>query len=185
MSQAATLKQRHTNGKTNTASQQTDDKSLPKNPEFSMKDIRAIIPKELFERSYTKSFYWLIHDIILVAIMYYLAWNYLNQECIPFITLRIASWILWWYIQGAFLTGIWVIAHECGHHGFTPNKLVNNIVGFICHTALLVPYFSWQYTHGQHHSRTNNLELDTVHQPRMKYASHISYVFHCTYSQKI
>eukprot|EP00484_Ammonia_sp_Unknown_P015802 CAMPEP_0197074326 /NCGR_PEP_ID=MMETSP1384-20130603/211051_1 /TAXON_ID=29189 /ORGANISM="Ammonia sp." /LENGTH=286 /DNA_ID=CAMNT_0042513167 /DNA_START=1554 /DNA_END=2414 /DNA_ORIENTATION=+ len=69
------------------------------------------------------------------------------------------------------MTGLWVIAHECGHHGFTPNKLLNNLVGFICHTVLLVPYFSWQYTHAQHHARTNNLESDTVHCPRMKYAS--------------
>jgi len=83
---------------------------------------------------------------------------------------RALLWCAWWYVQGAFMTGLWVIAHECGHQAFTPNKLVNNAVGFIVHSMLLVPYFSWQYTHSQHHSRTNNLELDTVHSPRFKYS---------------
>eukprot|EP01084_Bolivina_argentea_P293606 504997_1 len=146
-----------------------DDGKLSKNPEFSMKDVRQIIPKHLFERSYLKSFYWLIHDIILVAIMFYLG-TYITEKYIPFITLRAALWLVYWYVQGAFMTGIWVVAHECGHNGFTPNKLLNNVVGFILHTMLLVPYFSWQYSHAKHHAKTNNLELDTVHVPRMKHA---------------
>eukprot|EP01084_Bolivina_argentea_P293605 504996_1 len=105
-----------------------DDGKLSKNPEFSMKDVRQIIPKHLFERSYLKSFYWLIHDIILVAIMFYLG-TYITEKYIPFITLRAALWLVYWYVQGAFMTGIWVVAHECGHNGFTPNKLLNNVVG--------------------------------------------------------
>ena len=39
--------------------------------------------------------------------------------------------------------GVWVIAHECGHQAFSPSQLVNDTVGFILHTLLLVPYFSW------------------------------------------
>eukprot|EP01084_Bolivina_argentea_P224385 379449_1 len=155
---------------TTTNNDENEKENVGKNPDFSMKDIRSLIPKELFERSYMKSFAWLIHDIILIIIMYYIAINYLNSTYVPFITLRIALWFLWWYIQGAFFTGAWVIAHECGHHGFSPNKTLNTIIGYICHTMLLVPYFSWQYTHAQHHSKTNNLETDTVHQPRMKHA---------------
>ncbi len=75
-----------------------------------------------------KSFAWLIHDIILIIIMYYIAINYLNSTYVPFITLRIALWFLWWYIQGAFFICLSVIAHECGHHGFSPNELLNTIL---------------------------------------------------------
>lgn len=39
--------------------------------------------------------------------------------------------------------GVWVIAHECGHQAFSSSQLVNDTVGFILHTCLLVPYFSW------------------------------------------
>jgi len=42
-------------------------------------------------------------------------------------------------------------------------------VGFILHSMLLVPYFSWKHSHAQHHARTNNLEQDTNHLPRMKH----------------
>jgi len=34
---------------------------------------------------------------------------------------------------------------------------VNDITGFIVHSALLTPYFSWQITHAKHHRRTNHL----------------------------
>ena len=154
----------------------SDNAKLPKNSDISMKDLRALIPDELWERSYTKSFYWLFHDIVLVVAMLYLAVTFLNEDYVPFTSFRALLWCLWWYVQGAFMTGIWVIAHECGHQAFTPNKQLNNVVGFIFHTMLLVPYFSWQYTHAQHHARTNNLEDDTVHLPRMKFAKSPKYV---------
>ena len=83
------------------------------------------------------------------------------------------------------MTGIWVIAHECGHHAFTPHKQLNNVVGFIFHTMLLVPYFSWQYTHAQHHARTNNLEEDTNHLPRMKFAISSKYVLYVAYFSSV
>ena len=51
-----------------------------------------------------------------------------------------------------------VVAHECGHGAFSNNLLVQDTVGYILHSALLVPYFSWQRSHAVHHSRTNHLE---------------------------
>jgi omega-6 fatty acid desaturase (delta-12 desaturase) len=41
------------------------------------------------------------------------------------------------------VAGVWVIAHECGHQAFSSSQLVNDTVGFILHSCLLVPYFSW------------------------------------------
>ena len=46
-------------------------------------------------------------------------------------------------LQGAVCTGIWVIAHECGHQAFSKYQLVNDSVGLVMHSCLLVPYFSW------------------------------------------
>ena len=45
-------------------------------------------------------------------------------------------------------TGIWVIAHECGHQAFSKYQLVNDGVGLVFHSCLLVPYFSWQVLYG-------------------------------------
>jgi len=45
--------------------------------------------------------------------------------------------------QGAVCTGIWVIAHECGHGAFSEYPAVNDGVGLVFHSLLLVPYYSW------------------------------------------
>ena len=46
-------------------------------------------------------------------------------------------------LQGAVATGVWVIAHECGHQAFSKWQAVNDGVGLVLHSALLVPYYSW------------------------------------------
>jgi omega-6 fatty acid desaturase (delta-12 desaturase) len=52
-------------------------------------------------------------------------------------------WPMYWFWQGAFATGIWVISHECGHGAFSDSPAVNDGVGLVFHSLLLVPYFSW------------------------------------------
>jgi len=64
------------------------------------------------------------------------------------------------------MTGIWVIAHECGHQSFSKWKSVNDSVGWVLHSALLVPYHSWRITHGQHHKNTSHMERDQVFVPK-------------------
>lgn len=63
------------------------------------------------------------------------------------------------------MTGVWVLAHECGHQSFSESELANNIVGTICHSLLLVPYHSWRITHGRHHNNTGSCENDEVFAP--------------------
>jgi fatty acid desaturase len=38
-------------------------------------------------------------------------------------------------------------------------------VGYILHSLLLVPYFSWQRSHAVHHSRTNHVMEGETHVP--------------------
>jgi omega-6 fatty acid desaturase (delta-12 desaturase) len=63
------------------------------------------------------------------------------------------------------MTGIWVLAHECGHQSFSESELANNIIGTIFHSALLVPYHSWRISHGKHHNNTGSCENDEVFAP--------------------
>lgn len=62
-------------------------------------------------------------------------------------------------------TGCWVVAHECGHKAFCDNTKLQDAVGYVLHTALLVPYFSWQRSHAVHHARTNHLSEGETHVP--------------------
>ena len=66
---------------------------------------------------------------------------------------------------GTVATGLWVLGHECGHGAFAQTRVVNDAVGFCLHSALLVPYFSWQFTHAKHHRHTNHAILGETHVP--------------------
>ena len=78
------------------------------------------------------------------------------------------GWNLYAFWMGTILTGLWVMGHECGHGAFSSNQKLNDVVGFIIHQALLVPYFAWQYSHAKHHRRTNNIVDGESHVPCTK-----------------
>ena len=84
------------------------------------------------------------------------------------IPLRLSAaplWLLYAAVTGTVAGGCWVIAHECGHRAFHPNPRVETAVGFVLHSLLLVPYFSWQRSHAVHHANCNHLEAGETHVP--------------------
>ena len=48
---------------------------------------------------------------------------------------RFSLWALYGFWTGLFATGLWVIAHECGHQAFSESKTINNAVGWVLHSA--------------------------------------------------
>ena len=74
-------------------------------------------------------------------------------------------WIAYSVVAGTLAMGCWVLAHECGHNAFHPSRAVENCVGFILHSLLLAPYFSWQRSHAVHHANCNHLESGETHVP--------------------
>lgn len=54
---------------------------------------------------------------------------------------RFALWSLYGFFAGLFATGLWVVAHECGHQAFSESKLINNTVGWILHSGYVVVLF--------------------------------------------
>lgn len=140
-------------------------------PELPTKGaIKRAIPDECFHRSYFWSMYYLVQDSVIAAAFVYATTLCLSTD-LPSIwnPLECLVWTLGWtfyaFWMGTILTGPWVIAHECGHGAFSPSQTWNDIVGFIVHQALLVPYFAWQYTHAKHHRRTNHLTDGESHVP--------------------
>ena len=77
-------------------------------------------------------------------------------------------WSLYAVCMGTAATGLWVVGHECGHGAFSGSNFVNDAVGFVVHTLLLVPYFAWQFTHNKHHKYTNHVLLGETHVPKTK-----------------
>jgi omega-6 fatty acid desaturase (delta-12 desaturase) len=105
--------------------------------------IRAAIPAHLFKRSYVHSLGHLALDLVWVAATCLLAVHAASMLPSVFAPL---VWGAYWFYQGINCTALWVLAHECGHGGFTDSRLVNDAVGFLLHSALLTPYFSWAMT---------------------------------------
>lgn len=144
------------------------DPNAPKLP--SKGEIKASIPKECFERSALHSFYFVFRDSVMAAALVFAAYTSMSTD-VPseIFSLDMLKWIVGWNLyafwQGTVLTGHWVLAHECGHGAFSSSQFLNDIVGYIIHQALLVPYFAWQYTHAKHHRRTNHLLDGESHVP--------------------
>jgi omega-6 fatty acid desaturase / acyl-lipid omega-6 desaturase (Delta-12 desaturase) len=149
-------------------------------PDFTIKQIRDAIPPHCFERSGLKGLGYVARDLACLATVFYVYHNYVTPETVPSVPARAALWALYTFVQGLFATGIWVLAHECGHQSFSTSKTLNDTVGWILHSSLLVPYFSWKISHGKHHKSTGHMERDMVFVPKTRdiYASTVSKLSH-------
>jgi len=130
-------------------------------PKFTFAQLKAAIPAHCFVRSTTKSLLYTFLDILGVIFLYYLS------TFIPIFPTQV-QYLLWpayWILQGGVMTGIWVVAHECGHRAYSDSILVCDIVGWVLHSFLLVPYHGWRISHGKHHISTGNMERDEVFVP--------------------
>lgn len=141
-------------------------------PDFTFKQIRDAIPKHCFERSALRGFGYIARDLALIATA---AWT-LNYSLTALqdspAYLRGIAYAVYGILCGMFGTGIWILAHECGHQAFSESRNLNDFVGWVLHSALLVPFFSWKLSHHKHHASTGNIEKDMAWVPatRFEYA---------------
>ena len=125
----------------------------------SIKEFKDVIPKHYFKCNTIISLSYLLQtaliQLLLIVIGLY----------IPFTLTMIPIWIFYSLLSGTTAMGFWVIAHECGHGAFSQNKTLESITGYLLHSLLLVPYFSWQRSHAVHHRFTNNITNGETHVP--------------------
>ncbi|CAK7339200.1 unnamed protein product [Dovyalis caffra] len=145
-------------------------------PPFTLGKIKKAIPPHCFQRSLLRSFSYVVYDLSASFLFCYIAITYFLLLPSP---LAYIAWPIYWFLQGCILFAVWVIAHECGHHAFSDFQWVDDTVGLLLHSALLVPYFSWKYSHRRHHSNTGSLERDEVFVPKPKsrvpwYSKHLN-----------
>ncbi len=139
----------------NDAVEKNQDRSNP-----SRRDVMSVIPQACFERSLWRSCRHLAMSLTLTIGSGVLAYYF-----IPMTWAWLPAWILYAIVNGTFATGCWVMAHECGHRGFAKSAWLQDRIGFVLHSALLVPYYSWQRSHALHHARTNDLDQDETFVP--------------------
>lgn len=149
-------------------------------PDFTVQDLLSAIPKHCFERSTFRSSLYLLADLVQAGLFFYAA-SWIDpamsdwKGSLPGLSastsqtlLRTALWALYGFMQGLVFTGLWVIAHECGHQAYSPSRTLNNAIGWVLHSMLFVPYHSWRISHARHHAGTGHMKRDEVFVPRTR-----------------
>ncbi|KAJ7126936.1 delta 12 fatty acid epoxygenase [Mycena epipterygia] len=124
-----------------------------------MKDIRAAIPPEYFVRDTPRAFLHLGRDLTLAGC----AWSF-AMTIDPFFTHLPREPILSSIFYNLLRWGAWC----CGHGVFSPNKTVNDAIGFIIHSLLFTPYFSWKISHHRHHMYHASMTRDETYVPKTR-----------------
>ncbi|EGV61162.1 omega-6 fatty acid desaturase (delta-12 desaturase) [Yamadazyma tenuis] len=142
-------------------------------PDYTIKDILSAIPKHCYERSLVRSLGYVVRDIVMMCVISYLGHRFIPQVQLEgyetaFKYIRGGLWCFQSYLMGLFGFGLWILAHECGHGAFSDYQNVNDFVGWVIHSYLVVPYFSWKFSHSKHHKATGHLTRDMVFVPYTK-----------------
>lgn len=80
-------------------------------------------------------------------------WKHLNHGMLP-------------ELQQRCLTGC--LPMRSGHQSFSNSKKINDLVGNIVHSSILVPYHGWRVSHRTHHSNHGHVENDESWHPVTK-----------------
>ncbi|KAI5824274.1 hypothetical protein K523DRAFT_315563 [Schizophyllum commune Tattone D] len=162
-------------------------------PEVSVKELLSMIPAHCFERSTLRSSLYIVQDLAIIALLYkgataadarllagtvpipdtlreFLPPALFTREAATYLlpAARTALWGAYGYFTGLFATGLWIIAHEAGHQAFSSYRIVNDVVGWVLHSALGVPYQAWRISHAKHHASTSHVTQEQVYVPRTR-----------------
>lgn len=139
-------------------------------------EVKAVINPEDFKKNTAKSLSYAALDIATVSLSLLASYKFLlplsqtlvAKNSFGGVLGATALWSIYSAITGTLAIGMWVTAHECGHKAFSDNKLIQDTVGYVFHSLMLVPYFSWQRSHALHHANTNHIEDGETHVPPVK-----------------
>lgn len=132
------------------ASPKTESSDVKSELPFTLQELKSAIPAECFQPSTWKSLSYFFLDVSIIAVLYAIA-HFLD------------SWWFWpvfWLMQGTMFWALFVVGHDCGHGSFSKNKWLNNSIGHLAHTPILVPFHGWRISHRTHHQNTGNIDTD-------------------------
>ena len=89
--------------------------------------VRKAVPKHCFERDTAKSMMYAAISVAQSAAVFALA------RFIPMRRMFAPVWLAWAAATGTVWTGMWVVAHECGHGAFSDNRRLQDAVGYTRH----------------------------------------------------
>ncbi len=117
---------------------------------FTLKDLKAAIPAYCFEPSAGKSLAYFFLDLGIIIGLYAIAYALDSWFFLP----------LFWLMQGTMFWALFVVGHDCGHRSFSRYLWLNDLIGHLSHTPILVPFHGWRISHRTHHNNTGNIDTD-------------------------
>ncbi|GAB2268349.1 Omega-3 fatty acid desaturase, chloroplastic [Dionaea muscipula] len=124
-------------------------------PPFTLADARAAIPRHCWVKDPWRSMSYVVRDVVTVFLLGSVAARLDNG----------IVWPLYWFAQGTMFWALFVLGHDCGHGSFSDNQNLNNLVGHILHSFILVPYHGWRISHRTHHHNHGHVENDESWHP--------------------
>lgn len=137
------------------------DKGVPKSVP-SITELKKALPAHCFKPSLAMSLYFVVKDLAMVLVLY-LVMVLMEQQ--PYVILTLLYMPVYWYLQGTLFAAIFILGHDCGHESFSRYSWINDIIGNLLHTFILVPYYPWKLSHRHHHKNTGNIDKDEVFYP--------------------
>ncbi|KAJ9521241.1 hypothetical protein QJQ45_022979 [Haematococcus lacustris] len=156
----------------------TYDLSAP--PPFTLQDLRNAIPGNRRPNAQLLSRAQALCGAVPVAHCWekntfrslsYLALDVAIVAGLAAVAMAVNQWWLWpiyYFAQGTMFWALFVIGHDCGHQSFSSNKALNDFIGNIVHSSILVPYHGWRISHREHHSNHGHVENDESWHPVTK-----------------
>lgn len=135
---------------------------------IGIKELREAVPSHCFEPKLAKSLLYLGRDLLYSVLMTCFFFSIIPKLVNAYSPLYYPLMCLYGVSQGIIWTGLWIQAHECGHSAFSKYSIVNDSIGWILHSFLLTPYFSWKSTHRRHHIYANHIEKDHNYVPPLR-----------------
>ncbi|GLB39262.1 putative fatty acid desaturase [Lyophyllum shimeji] len=146
-----------------------------KPPTVTLKEIHDAVPKHLLKKNPLKSLTYVLRDITFTLLLFKFASRidpWAETEFGGYVAsglhkslVKSALWLTYYWFQGLVWAGIFCLGHDAGHGTLFENTKINNAVGFVLHTWLLIPYYAWRSTHHAHHKATASMERDENYVP--------------------
>ncbi|KAK0478475.1 fatty acid desaturase-domain-containing protein [Armillaria novae-zelandiae] len=139
-------------------------------PTVTLKEIHDAVPKHLLKGNPVLATLYVLRDVSFTLLLFKLASRigdieaYISSPALAVLA-RAFLWPAYWWVQGLVWAGIFCLGHDAGHGTLYRSTKMNNLVGFVLHTALLIPYYAWRATHHAHHKATSSMERDENYVP--------------------
>nr|ABA91057.2 Omega-3 fatty acid desaturase, chloroplast precursor, putative, expressed [Oryza sativa Japonica Group] len=160
-----------------------------KPPPFRIGDVRAAIPAHCWRKTPLRSLSYVARDLLIVAALFAaaassidLAWAwawplYWAAQGTMFWALFVLGhdWYFYSfihrfhfffsYMHQSIEISMKKACKHSGHGSFSDSAMLNNVVGHLLHSFILVPYHGWRISHRTHHQNHGHIERDESWHP--------------------